>query len=518
MLWLMVAMIALQALAAQLQRFGSRHLSRRLDSRGALAFERHVLALPETFFQQRYAGDISQRVLLNRQVASFIAGRLLPLASGLVLLVFYLLLTLAYSPWLGAVVGVGTALNAVVVLVSLRRQRDATLQLEQESGKTSAVLVAALRDIDMVKSTATEADVLQRFAGHLSRLQGLRHRLALDQGALALLPGLLSQLSTLGVLVVGFQLVLGGQLSLGMVLAAQQVAAGLKAEVDRLVAFLADLPALETAVLRLQDVLDHPIDPLLAQPRVHAWPAERTRLSGAIEIRDLEFSFAPVRPPLIRDLSLAIQPGQRLALVGPSGSGKSTLAHLIAGLLQPSGGAILYDGRPLAEIPREVAVASLALVQQDITLYGMSVRDNLQLWRPRPEEELRRVCGEVQILATIEALPDGFDTVLAEAARNLSGGQRQRLEIARALLHDPAILILDEATSALDAETERRVDEALRRRACTQILVAHRLSTVRDADRILVLDRGRVVQQGRHEALLAEAEGAYAALVAEGML
>jgi ABC-type multidrug transport system fused ATPase/permease subunit len=237
-----------------------------------------------------------------------------------------------------------------------------------------------------------------------------------------------------------------------------------------------------------------------------------------VEIRDLCFAFAPVRPPLIRDLSLTIQPGQRLALVGASGSGKSTLAHLIAGLLQPTAGVILYDGHPLAEVPRQVVVASLALVQQEITLYGMSVRENLQLWRPLAEEELRRVCGEVRILEAIEALPDGFDTVLAEGARNLSGGQRQRLEIARALLQDPSILILDEATSALDAETERLVDEALRRRACTQILVAHRLSTIRDADRILVLDRGRVVQQGRHEALLAEAEGPYAALVAEGML
>ncbi|MFN9548201.1 MAG: NHLP family bacteriocin export ABC transporter peptidase/permease/ATPase subunit [Cyanobacteriota bacterium] len=521
MLWAMALTIALQAIGGQLQLLGNRHLSRRLESRGVLAFEEHVLALPDGFFRQRYAGDISQRQLLNRVVADFIAQRLLPLLNGVLLLVLYLLLTLAYSPRLGLVVVVSTALNGLMVMISLRQQRDATLLLQKDAGKAEGTLMAALRDIDMVKGTAIEADVLQRFDGHQRKVQSFQHRLSLRQATLGLLPNLLNQVNTLAVLFVGFLLVLDGHLTLGMLLAAQQVAAGLKAEIDRLVAFVAALPQLETAVLRLQDVLDNPRDPLLlttTPPSLPPWPADRDQLSGQVDIKDLTYRFAPVRPPLLAHLSVSIAPGMRVAVVGASGSGKSTLARLIAGLLPPSGGAILFDGYPLTAIPRPVAVASLAMVQQDIAVYGMTIRDNLCLWRTElTDDQLLAACADAQLLEVIEALPDGLNSRLAEGGRNLSGGQRQRLELARALLQDPTILILDEATSALDADSEQRLEEALRRRACTQIVVAHRLSTIRDADLILVLEHGVVVQRGRHAELMADPEGAYARLLAEGM-
>ena len=518
MLWAMALTVVLQAAGGQLQQLGARHLSRRLETRGALGFERHVLALPERFFQQRYAGDVSQRLLYNRQVAEFIAFRLLPVLNGSLLMLLYLLLTLAYSPTLGLVVLLSTGLNALLVMVSLRQQRDATAQLQKDAGKAYGVLISALVDIEMVKSTAIEGDVLQRFDGYQRRVQSVLHRLFWRQAALGLVPNLLSHLNTLGVLCVGFLLVLQGQLTLGMVLAAQQVAAALKAEVDRLVALVAELPQLETAVLRLQDGLDHPRDPLLlpaGSGGLPPWPAERRQLSGQLEIRDLTYRFAPVRPALIQDLRVSIDPGMMVALVGASGSGKSTLARLIAGLLQPDGGSILFDGYPLEAIPRSVAVASLAMVQQEIVIYGMSVRDNLRLWRTDlDDDQLLLACRDAQLLEVIDALPDGLNTRLAEGGRNLSGGQRQRLELARALLQDPTVLILDEATSALDAETERLVEEALRRRACTQIVVAHRLSTIRNADLILVLEQGQVVQRGHHDQLMAETGGPYGRLLA----
>ena len=350
MLWAMALTIAVQAIGSQLQQLGIRNLSHRLESHGALAFERHVLALPDEFFRQRYAGDISQRQSLNREVADFIAQKVLPLLNGCLMMMMYLLLTLAYSPRLGLVVGVSTALNALLVVLSLRQQRDASLQLQKDSGKAEGTLMAALMEIDMVKSTSIEMDVLQRFDGYQRRAQAFLHRLSLRQAALGLWPGLLSQLNTLGVLVLGFLLVLDGRLTLGMLLAAQQVAEGLKGEVDRLVGFVADLPEIETAVLRLEDVLDHPRDPLLqlATPaELPPWPAERHRLSGLVEIEDLAYTFAPVRPPLIRNLSVSISPGMRVALVGASGSGKSTLAALVLGFYEPQEGGIRIDGRDL---------------------------------------------------------------------------------------------------------------------------------------------------------------------------
>lgn len=517
MLWAMALTIAVQAIGSQLQQLGIRHLSQRLESQGALAFERHVLDLPDGFFHQRYAGDISQRQMLNRTVADFIAQKLLPLLNGGLLLVLYLLLTLSYSPMLGLVVAITTSLNALLVMVSLRQQRDATQQLQKDSGKAEGTLMAALMEIEMVKSTAIEKDVMQRFDGYQRKAQAFLHRLSLRQAALGLWPTLLSQLNTLGVLLVGFLLVVDGRLTLGMLLAAQQVASGLKGEVDRLVSFVAELPEVETAVLRLEDVLSHPIDPLLqyATPaQLSTWPAERQRLSGLVEIEDLGFSFSPVRPPVISDLNITISPGMRVALVGESGSGKSTVARLIAGLLPASSGSILFDGYPLTSIPRSVVVGSLAMVQQDITIYGLSIRENLRLWRSDlTDAQLLEACREAQLDEFIEALPGGLNTILQEGGRNLSGGQRQRLELARALLQDPSILILDEATSALDADTEWHIEEALRRRSCAQVVVAHRLSAIQDADLIVVLDDGMVVQRGRHRDLGSDPDGAYAKLL-----
>jgi ABC-type bacteriocin/lantibiotic exporter with double-glycine peptidase domain len=302
-----------------------------------------------------------------------------------------------------------------------------------------------------------------------------------------------------------------------MLLAAQTIAANLKKQIEQVIQFVRSLPEFSANVLRLEDVLEQPIDPVLEDNSAkRSFPSERIRLSGKIELRDISFGYAPIKAPFINNLNVSIQPGARIAFVGGSGSGKSTIASLIAGLHLPRTGEILYDGVSLINIPRSVAVSSIGMIQQDICLYGCSVRDNLTLWNSNiPEATIRKACVDANILKTILELPEGFDTKLSEGARNLSGGQRQRLEIARALVQDPAILILDEATSALDAETERLVDEALRRRGCTQIIVAHRLSTIRDADEIIVLNHGDVVQRGTHLEMLSIEGSPYALLLTE---
>lgn len=517
MLWGMALTISLQVVLQHLQLIGTRALERRLTRRFAAQFEHQVLALPERYYAQRYASDIASRVTSNARIAEFIGGELIPMLTGIVLLVFYLVLTLLYSPILGLLVGVTTGINALVVAINLRVQQDSSQQLQKDGAKAGAVVVSALQDIDTVKAAAVENDIFRRYAGYQSRLLNTVQKLQLLNARIRVIPSAMTTLNEVAILLVGFFLVIQGQLTLGMLLAAQTIASKLKAEIENVIGFVQSLPDLEAEVLRLEDVLEQPRDPLLIDaPKIQAWNSDRERLSGAIEIQDLYFGYMPLNPPLINGLRLSIQHGQRIAFVGGSGSGKSTIAKLLAGLYQPSSGQILYDGIPLNEIPRAISVSSLAMVQQDVQLYGCNVRENLNLWNNSlPDKDLRQACADAQILDTVLGLPDGFETVLSEGGRNLSGGQRQRLDIARALVQNPSILILDEATSALDSETERLVDEAFRRRGCTQIIVAHRLSTIRDADLILVLERGQVVQQGRHEDMATVTNSPYQKLLAE---
>ena len=511
MLWAMALTIAAQAMIQQLQLIGMRSLEKRLTRRFAAQFEHQILSLPESFYSQRYAADIASRMESNTNIAEFIGERLIPVVTGLVLLVFYLILTFLYSPALGLIVIATTGINAFVVAYNLRVQKDANLKLQKDAGKAQAVIVSAIHSIDTVKASAVENDIFNRFAGYQSRLLNTIQDLTLLNAKIKVVPSIMTTFNEIAILLVGFWLVMQGELTLGMLLAAQTIAMSLKNEIESVIEFVQNLPEFSAEILRLEDVLEQPRDIIVTQaPPLSAWNSERARLSGAITINNLSFGYAPIKPPLIENLNLKIEPGQRFAFVGGSGSGKSTIASLIAGLYMPSSGDILYDNLSLQDIPREVAVSSLAMVQQDVNLYGCSVRENLTLWNSQISDEvLREACADSQILETILALPDGFDTVLREGGNNLSGGQRQRLEIARALVQNPSILILDEATSALDPASEKLVDQALRRRGCTQIIVAHRLSTIRDADQIIVFNQGKVVQQGRHEDMSLEEGSPY---------
>ena len=516
MLWAMALTIALQVMLQHLQLVGTRSLEKRLTRRFATGFEHHILSLPEKFYSQRHASDIAGRMGINISIAEFIGGRLIPMLTGLVLLVFYLILTFLYSPWLGLLILATTGINALVVQWNLRTQKDASLTLQKDAAKSDAVVVSAMRDIETIKAAAIEHDIFRRFAGHQSRLLNTLQEFQLRNARLRLIPNALTTFNEVAVLLLGFFLVIRGDLTLGMLLAAQTIAFSLKGQIEAAISFVQQLQGFSAGVLRLEDVLEQPLDALVASNRDPEKGSGPVRLSGRIDIKDLRYSFSAIQAPLINGLSLSIHPGMRVALVGGSGSGKSTLAKLLAGIYQPTGGSIQFDGRTLLEHPRAVVVSSLAMVQQEIQLFGCSVRDNLSLWNPAIDEAtLLEACREAEIIDVVHGLPEGLDTPLNEGGRNLSGGQRQRLELARALVCNPSILILDEATSALDAETERKLIANLTRRGCTQVIVAHRLSTIRDADLILVMDQGKVIQQGTHETLSQDLTGPYAQLISE---
>jgi ABC-type bacteriocin/lantibiotic exporter with double-glycine peptidase domain len=316
------------------------------------------------------------------------------------------------------------------------------------------------------------------------------------------------------VLVVGGFRVMQGHLSIGMLVAFQSLMQSFLAPVTTLVNLGSTLQELQGDVLRLDDVLHNPTDPGISPEQAPPAELARTpRVQGFMELCNITFGYSRIDPPLVQNFTVTLKPGDRVALVGASGSGKSTIAKLACGLYEPWEGEILVDGIPRAQIPRPVLSQALAMVDQELLLFAGTVKDNLTLWDATvPDGDLVQACTDAEIHDVVVAMSGGYDAELLEGAANLSGGQRQRLEIARALVTNPAILVMDEATSALDAETEHRIVQNLRRRGCTCLIVAHRLSTIRDCDEIIVLERGRVVQRGTHVALMQKG-GVYAHLI-----
>jgi ABC-type bacteriocin/lantibiotic exporter with double-glycine peptidase domain len=395
-----------------------------------------------------------------------------------------------------------------------RQRTDANMRLLQEQGKVGGVAIAGLQNMETLKASALESEFFTRWAGYYAKATNAQQELGVTSLHLGSLPTLLSSLTTMLVLVIGGLRVMDGYLSIGMLIAFQSLMQSFLTPITNLINLGSTLQELRGDLMRLDDVLHNPTDEeAVTAPYLPPITPETFRLQGYVELRNVTFGYSRVNPPLIENLSFSLKPGQSIALVGASGSGKSTVAKLVSGLYDPWEGEILFDGLPRARIPRPVLTHSLALVDQDILLFAGTVRDNLSLWDSTiPNSLLVHASRDAVVHNVVVAMPGGYDGELLEGAVNLSGGQRQRLEIARALVHNPAILIMDEATSALDAETEHLVVKNLRRRGCTCIVVAHRLSTIRDCDQIIVLERGKVVQQGSHETLLQEG-GVYTRLL-----
>lgn len=492
----------------------------------------HILRLPVSFYAQRFAGEISSRVHLNDVLAEVLSGKLATTMIAAVMVMFYAVVMLQYDVILTAIGLVFVALNLGVLQLVARWRVNTNMRLMQEQGKVSAVSISGLQSMETLKAGGLESDFFARWAGSYAKSINAWQEMNRTNQIIGVLPSFLSAITSMLVLVVGGLRVMDGVLSIGMLVAFQSLMQSFMEPVNSLVSLGNDLQELEGSLNRLDDVLRNPVDPqvegvgeevkqggsggvkeypspLSSHPLISPSP----RLQGCVELRNVTFGYNRVTPALIENFSLLIKPGQRVALVGGSGSGKSTVAKLVSGLYEPWEGQIYFDGQIRAQIPRQVLVNSIAMVEQDIFLFSGTVRENLTLWDTTvPESYLVRACRDAAIHDVILSLPGGYSGELLESATNLSGGQRQRLEIARALVNNPSILVMDEATSALDTETEKIIDQKLRQRGCTCIIVAHRLSTIRDCDEIIVLDRGNVVQRGTHEELQ-QVEGTYLQLI-----
>ena len=522
-----MAVTAIVRLAAvTLQQIYLTRLEIRLALTESVKFLQHVLRLPVTFFQHRFAGDIVGRIVSTERVARLISGELAITAVSLLTLVFFVAVMLPYDPLLTSVGVAISSLNLIALRWLSRWRVDQNRAIEQIRGRLYGGVMWAIQIIESVKATGSESDLMIRWTGDQARvISGEQHLGAYDTILFAL-PPLLATLTTITVLGLGGRQVATGVLSIGALVAFQTLLAGFNQPFRDLARLGSQVQELQSDLDRIDDVRNHRLDPVFeGRP---AWPAgmetqtrrgqplPSPRLSGHLELRDVTFGYnRTVEEPLIRGFSMVVLPGQRIALVGGSGSGKTTIARLIMGLYQPWNGLILHDGKPIAEIPRELFVNSVAMVDERIAMFQGTVRDNLTLWDDLISSKRLIQAGlGAAIHGDLLQRRGGYDAVVAEGARNFSGGQRQRLEIARSLVRDPSLLVLDEATSALDPKTEAIVDDHLRRRGCACLIIAHRLSTIRDCDEIIVLSAGRVVQRGTHDQLVADSRGEYSRLLA----
>ncbi|MGB7214790.1 MAG: NHLP family bacteriocin export ABC transporter peptidase/permease/ATPase subunit [Gammaproteobacteria bacterium] len=500
LLFLMCATLVVQAGLVWLQHHYLLRLETRLSLRSTAQFFWHVLRLPYNFFVHRYAGEIAQRANISDRVARLLSSELATAELDLVVVLFYVVLMIQYDVLL-TLVGVITALiNLAALQYTARKRADISQHIQHERGRLMGLAMAGLQSIEMLKASGSESDFFARWSGQLAKLINANQRMALIVLALSPLPAFFLAVNTALVLGIGGLRVMDGELSMGMLLAFQALALAFLTPIGRVLSIGGQLHEVEGGLRRLDDVLQAKLDP--NAPRsvdLDERPGSLAKLSGHVELRNITFGFNRLEPPLIQGFSLTLRPGSRVALVGKSGSGKSTVARLVAGLYEPWEGEILFDGKPRSEIPRAVMTASLAMVDQEVFLFEGTLRDNLTMWDPVPTEgDLLDATRDACIYEDIAVRPGGLSCLVEEGGRNFSGGQRQRLEIARALVNRPSILVLDEATSALDPTTEKRIDDNLRRRGCTCLIVAHRLSTIRDCDEIIVMENGQIVQRGTH--------------------
>ncbi|MFF3992612.1 NHLP family bacteriocin export ABC transporter peptidase/permease/ATPase subunit [Streptomyces cyaneofuscatus] len=509
----MAAMVALTATLTGLQQ--ANLLRGRIISStfGSARFLRHLLRLPVTFFAQRSPADLVQRLQSNDTVAETLARDLAAAGVDGVVVILYALLMWTYDPQL-TVVGVLIALlNIVAMRVVIRLRAAHTQKLRADTARLTNTSYTGLQLIETMKATGGEDGYFRRWAGQHATTLEEQQRLGVPTAVLSVVAPTLATLNSALILWIGGLRAVEGYISIGLLVAFQALVARFSAPITRLNGVAGRIQDFAADVARLRDVESFPVDPLYSRDEPE--PGTR-RLTGHVTLEDLTFGYSPLDKPLLTGFSLTVGPGRQIALVGGSGSGKSTVSRLISGLYTPWEGTIRIDGQRLEDIPRGALAASVSFVDQDIFLFEGTIRDNVALWDPSiTDEAVITALRDAELYEDVIARrPEGIHGRVEQDGRNFSGGQRQRLEIARALVRRPSVLVLDEVTSALDARTEQAVIANLRRRGCACVVIAHRLSTVRDSDEIVVLDHGTVVERGRHEALVA-AGGPYAELVRE---
>ena len=484
----------------------------KMDAVGNTTFMWKVLRMPMEFFSQRMAGDICQRQSSNSNIAKTLVSTFAPLLLNTIMMIFYLVVMLRYSLVLTLIGLISIVVNFFVSrIISAKRVNITRVQM-RDAGKLAGTTVAGIEMIETIKAAGAENGFFEKWAGYQASVNTAQVKYARLNQYLGLIPSAVSGITNIVVLMLGVYLVIQGEFTIGMVMAFQGFLSSFQAPAMTLISAGQTMQEMRTEMERIEDVMKYPTDVEYAEDEKDDG-REYSKLSGNIELKNITFGYSKLAKPLISDFNLTLKPGQRIALVGGSGSGKSTIAKLISGLYKPWSGEILFDGKPMSEIDREVFTGSLAVVDQDIILFEDTIANNIKMWDKSIEDfEMIMAARDAQIHEDIMQRENGYQYKITEGGKDFSGGQRQRLEIARVLAQDPTIVILDEATSALDAKTEYEVVKAIKDRGITCIVVAHRLSTIRDCDEIIVLDYGEVKERGTHEELMKQG-GLYTKLV-----
>ena len=531
-LGLMVMVVVIQSVVSLVQTIYISKVEGKLAIVSSASFMWHVLRLPVEFFSQRMAGDIAQRQDSNENIAATLVKDLGPVVINLVMLVLYLVIMLRYSVVLTLICVASIAINIWLNQIILKKRINISRVRMRDSGKLYGATVAGIEMIETIKASGAENGYFERWAGFSASVNAADVQATRLNRFWNALPGLVRSLSEIAILMIGVLLIMQGQFTVGMLMAFQSFMSSFMVPVYELLDVSKSVQEMRSSMERVEDVLNYEPDVTFAEPLPEDEPEEENeqeeeddfelafggdskyaKLTGEVELRNVTFGYSRLAPPLIRDFSMKLKPGSRVAFVGSSGCGKSTLAKLISGLYKPWSGEILFDGKPMSEISREVFTGSLAVVDQEITLYEDTIANNIKMWDSTIEDfEMILAARDAQIHEDIMLRDGGYNHKLLEGGRDFSGGQRQRFEIARVLAQDPTIVVMDEATSALDAKTEYNVVEAIRNRGVTCIIIAHRLSTIRDCDEIIVLNRGEVVERGTHDELM-QLNGFYTTLV-----
>lgn len=504
------AMSALQLVISALETYYSNRINGKLATVGSSTFLWKVLHLPMEFFSQRLAGDIQGRQGSNAGIANSVVNTFAPLALNAIMMVFYLVVMIRYS-WILTLVGLSSlVINAWMSSIISKKRVNITRVSMRDAGKLAGATIAGVEMIETIKASGAENGFFERWAGYQASVNAQKGKYAKINQYLGMIPSVVSTIAGIVVLTLGVWFAMEGTFTVGMIMAFQGVLSSFSAPATTFISAGQTIQEMRTQMERVEDVMEYCEDDCY---KTEVKEDNFSKLKGTIELKNVTFGYSRLSEPVIRDFSLTVKPGQRVALVGTSGCGKSTISKLVSGLYQPWSGEILYDGKHLSEIDRDVFTGSLAVVDQEISLFEGTIAENIKMWDNSIEDfEMIMAARDSQLHEEIMRRDGGYNYRIAEGGKDFSGGQRQRLEIARALAQDPSIIILDEATSALDAKTEYDLVKAVKDRGITCIVVAHRLSTIRDCDEIIVLDQGVTVERGTHEELYAKG-GKYTQLV-----